>query len=197
MRSPRPITSRGRCLRNSIASFTRASNESNSRRLGRCEQRAQVDAQHLAGRLGLGHAHIGAGRERRRLAVGEVDDADFVAGVDQRWPACRRRRFPHRPDGRRRRSHRVGRGWNWPWCVHGQLSVVAANSDGRMTTATDNRPILPEFGRCGEGPASILDKWPPAVENSGLPRAAELAAAAYAIAGTSGLRVSLRSGGSA
>jgi len=38
VRSPRPITSLGRCLRNSIASFTRASNESNNRRFGKCRR---------------------------------------------------------------------------------------------------------------------------------------------------------------
>ena len=48
------------------------------------QQRAQMNAERFAGRLGLGHPHVRPGRKRRRLAVGQVDDADLVAGVDQR-----------------------------------------------------------------------------------------------------------------
>jgi len=47
------------------------------------QQRAQMDAQGFAGGLGLCHSHVGARREWRRLAIRQVDDANFVAGVDQ------------------------------------------------------------------------------------------------------------------
>ena len=79
MRSPRPITSRGRCLRNSIASFTRASNESNSRRLGRCSSVRRCTPSASPAALASAMRDVGPGRQRRRLAVGQVDDADLVA----------------------------------------------------------------------------------------------------------------------
>ncbi len=61
--------------------------------VGQMQQRANVDAERFAGSLSFGQPYIGPRRKRRRFAVGEVDDANLVAGVDQRGKRAAARDF--------------------------------------------------------------------------------------------------------
>jgi hypothetical protein len=51
--------------------------------VGEVEREALVDAELFGGGAGFGKSNFGARRERRGLAVGEVDNADAVALPDQ------------------------------------------------------------------------------------------------------------------
>ena len=83
MRAPRPITSRGRYLRNCLARATRASKVSNSRRLGRSSVTRTFAPSTSAAAAGFGQADFGPRRARRRLAVGQIDDSHAVALLGQ------------------------------------------------------------------------------------------------------------------
>ena len=187
MRSPMPITSRGRYLRNSIASLHAGLERIEQPPIGQIERDPLVDAQHLGRRrLGFGQPHFGPRRERRRLAVGEVDDADLVAGVDQ--PGQRAaagdlqvvrmgtdgdhielfvRRIRH--DGHSRGSSSAGLSAVRSSCKKSEFRQLTTNT----IHGPNYPPILPELGLTARVFAyRFLDKLPLRNENSGLPRAA-------------------------
>ena len=66
-----------------LARATRASNESNSRRLGMLRLIRIATPRISAGLRGLGQPDVRTRRVRRRLAVGQVDDTDRVALASQ------------------------------------------------------------------------------------------------------------------
>ncbi len=51
--------------------------------VGQVERHADLCAEHLGRRLGLGQADFGPRRARRRLAVGQIDDSHAVALLGQ------------------------------------------------------------------------------------------------------------------
>ena len=77
------MTTFGLCLRNSIAEFYAGLEGIEQPAVCEVQQRADVNAEGFAGGFGFGHSDIGPGREGRGFAIGEVDDADLVTGVDQ------------------------------------------------------------------------------------------------------------------
>ena len=81
--SPKPSTSRGRYLRNSLAKRHAGLERIEQPAIGQVELHANVHAQRFGRSLGFGQANFRAGRSGRRLAVGQVDDAHLVALLHQ------------------------------------------------------------------------------------------------------------------
>ena len=154
VRSPMPITSRGRYLRNSIASLHAGLERIEQPPIGQVERDAPVDAQRLGRRLGLGQPHLRPRRERRRLAVGEVDHADFVAGVDQAGQRAAAGdlhivRVGADGDDVERFVRRIGHGMGRPWSV--VRGLLQSTTDDGLRTTDQAALFCPNLAADGEG----------------------------------------------
>ena len=79
VRSPRPITIRGRCLRKTLGQGHAGLEGVEQAAVGQIERHAELGPQHVGRGAGLGQADLRAGRGGRRLAVGQIDNAHAIA----------------------------------------------------------------------------------------------------------------------